>query len=126
MPVFAAFFVLFAMANSGLPATSGFVGEFFVILGTMKVSFWYAFLAATTLIFGAAYTLWMVKRVVYGEVANEKVAALQDVGRRELTFLVILAVFVMLLGVYPKPLSDVMNPSIQSLLQHVAQSKVGT
>jgi len=126
MPVFAAFFVLFAMANSGLPATSGFVGEFFVILGTMKVSFWYAFLAATTLIFGAAYTLWMVKRVVYGEVANENVAALQDVGRRELTFLVILAVFVMLLGIYPKPLSDVMNPSIQSLLQHVAQSKVGT
>jgi NADH-quinone oxidoreductase subunit M len=125
MPVFAAFFVLFAMANSGLPATSGFVGEFFVILGTMKVSFWYAFLAATTLIFGAAYTLWMVKRVVYGEIANEHVAKLQDVGRRELTFLVILAVFVMLLGVYPKPLTDVMNPSIQSLLQHVAQSKVG-
>jgi NADH-quinone oxidoreductase subunit M len=125
MPVFAAFFVLFAMANSGLPATSGFVGEFFVILGTMKANFWYAFLAATTLIFGAAYTLWMVKRVLYGEIANEQVAALKDVGRRELTFLVILAVFVLLLGVYPKPLSDVMNPSIQALLQHVAQAKVG-
>src|SRR4029079_17049806 len=122
MPVFAAFFVLFAMANSGLPATSGFVGEFFVILGTMKVSFWFTFLAATTLIFGAAYTLWMIKRVVYGEVANEKVAALQDVGRRELVFLVILAVFLLALGVYPKPLGDVMNPSIQELLRHVAQS----
>jgi NADH-quinone oxidoreductase subunit M len=124
MPVFAAFFVLFAMANSGLPATSGFVGEFFVILGAMKVSFWYTVLAATTLIFGAAYTLWMVKRVVYGEVANEKVAALKDVGRRELSFLVILAVFVLGVGIYPKPLGDVMNPSIHELLRHVAQSKV--
>ncbi len=125
MPVFAAFFVLFAMANSGLPATSGFVGEFFVVLGTLKVSFWYAFLAATTLVFGAAYTLWMIKRVVYGEVANEQVARLQDVGTRELAFLVILAVCVIALGVYPKPLGDVMNPSIQELLRHVAQSKIG-
>jgi NADH-quinone oxidoreductase subunit M len=124
MPVFAAFFVLFAMANSGLPATSGFVGEFMVILGTMKVSFWYTFLAATTLIFGAAYTLWMVKRVIYGEVANEKVAALEDVGRRELAFLAILAAFVLLVGVYPKPLGDVMNPAIQELLRHVAQTKL--
>jgi len=125
MPVFAAFFVLFAMANSGLPATSGFVGEFLVVLGTMKVSFWYTFLAATTLIFGAAYTLWMVKRVVYGEVANAKVAALTDVGNRELVFLVILAVCVLALGVFPKPLGDVMNPSIQELLRHVAQAKAG-
>jgi NADH-quinone oxidoreductase subunit M len=124
MPVFAAFFVLFAMANSGLPATSGFVGEFFVILGTMQVNFWYTFAAATTLIFGAAYTLWMIKRVVYGDVANEHVAALKDVGSRELTFLVILALFVLLLGVYPKPLSDVMNPTIHELLRHVAQSKI--
>jgi NADH-quinone oxidoreductase subunit M len=124
MPVFAAFFVLFAMANSGLPGTSGFVGEFFVILGTIKVSFWYAFLAATTLIFGAAYTLWMVKRVIFGEVANANVAALQDVGKREITFLAILAVLVLWMGLHPKPLADVMNPAIQELLRHVAQSKV--
>jgi NADH-quinone oxidoreductase subunit M len=125
MPVFAAFFVFFAMSNSGLPGTSGFVGEFMVILGTIKANFWWAFLAATTLIFGAAYTLWMVKRVVYGEVANEHVAMLKDVGARELTFLAILAVFVLALGIYPKPLGDVMNPSIHELLRHVAQSKIG-
>jgi len=124
MPVFAAFFVLFAMANSGLPATSGFVGEFFVILGTIKVSFWLAFIAATTLIFGAAYTLWMVKRVVYGAVANEHVAALKDVGAREIAFLAILAVAVLAMGVYPKPFTDVMNPSIQELLKHVAAGKL--
>src|SRR6202008_495032 len=103
MPGFAAFFVLFAMANSGLPATSGFVGEFFVILGTIKVSFWYTFLAATTLIFGAAYTLWMTKRVIFGAVANDNVAQLQDVSRRELVFLVILAVAVLWMGVRPLP-----------------------
>jgi NADH-quinone oxidoreductase subunit M len=124
MPVFAAFFVLFAMANSGLPGTSGFIGEFLVILGAIKVSFWYAFLAATTLIFGAAYTLWMVKRVVYGEVANEHVAALKDVDRRELVFLVLLAVAVMWMGLYPKPLADVMNPTLLELLKHVMQAKV--
>ncbi len=124
MPVFAAFFVLFAMANSGLPGTSGFVGEFFVILGTIKVSFWYAVLAATTLIFGAAYTLWMVKRVIFGAVANENVAALKDVNAREITFLAILAVAVLWMGLYPKPFADVMNPAIQELLRHVAQSKV--
>ncbi len=124
MPVFAAFFVLFAMANSGLPGTSGFVGEFTVILGTMKVSFWYTFLAAITLITGAAYTLWMVKRVVYGEVANDHVAALKDVGARELVFLVLLAVAVLAMGVYPKPLADAMNPTIQELLRHVGQSKL--
>jgi len=125
MPVFAAFFVLFAMANSGLPGTSGFIGEFLVVLGALKANFWYGFFAATTLIFGAAYTLWMVKRVVYGEIANEEVATLKDVGRREITFLAILAVLVLALGVYPKPLGDVMNPTIQELLRHVAQSKVG-
>jgi NADH-quinone oxidoreductase subunit M len=124
MPVFAAFFVLFAMANSGLPGTSGFVGEFLVILGTIKVSFWYAFLAATTLIFGAAYTLWMVKRVIYGEVGNEKVVALKDVNWREITFLTMLAIAVLAMGLYPKPFSDVMNPSIQELLAHVARSKL--
>ncbi|HXZ48727.1 MAG TPA: NADH-quinone oxidoreductase subunit M [Usitatibacter sp.] len=125
MPVFAAFFVLFAMANSGLPGTSGFVGEFLVILGTMKVSFWYTFLAATTLVTGAAYTLWMVKRVVYGAVASPKVAALRDVGARELVFLVILAVAVLALGVYPKPLADVASPTLQQLLRHVEQGKAG-
>jgi len=125
MPVFAAFFVLFAMANSGLPGTSGFIGEFMVILGTMKVSFWYAFLAATTLIFGAAYTLWMVKRVVFGAVANDNVAALADVGRREMVFLVLLAIAVLWLGLFPKPLGDVMNPTLQELLRHVMQSKLG-
>jgi NADH-quinone oxidoreductase subunit M len=124
MPVFAAFFVFFAMANSGLPGTSGFVGEFLVVLGTMKVSFWYTFLAATTLIFGAAYTLWMVKRVIYGAVGNAHVAGMLDVGKRELTFLVILAVAVLALGLYPKPFADVMNPTIQELLRHVAQSKL--
>jgi len=124
MPVFAAFFVFFAMANSGLPGTSGFVGEFFVILGTIKVSFWYAFLAATTLVFGAAYTLWMTKRVIYGAVANDHVAKLKDVGARELTFLVLLALAVLAMGIYPKPFSDVMNPSIDGLLKHVAESKL--
>ena len=124
MPVFAAFFVLFAMANSGLPATSGFVGEFFVILGTIKVSFWYAFLASTTLIFGAAYTLWMTKRVIYGAVANEDVAALKDVNGRELLFLTLLAICVLGMGLYPKPFSDVMNPSVTELLNHVGVSKI--
>jgi NADH-quinone oxidoreductase subunit M len=124
MPVFAAFFVFFAMANSGLPGTSGFVGEFMVIMGTMKVSFWYTFLAATTLILGAAYTLWMVKRVVYGAVANDHVAELQDVGAREMTFLVILAVAVLAMGLFPNALQQAMNPTLQELLRHVAQSKI--
>jgi NADH-quinone oxidoreductase subunit M len=125
MPVFAAFFVLFAMANAGLPGTSGFVGEFMVIMGTMKASFWYAFLAATTLIFGAAYTLWMVKRVVYGPIANENVAVLEDVTPREIAFLAILAVAVLAMGLWPRPLTDLMNPTLQELLRHVAQSKLG-
>ena len=124
MPVFAAFFVLFAMANSGLPATSGFIGEFLVVLAAVKVNFWVALLAATTLIFGAAYTLWMVKRVLYGEVANANVAALKDVSARELVFLVLLAACVIGMGVYPKPFSDVLNPTIQQLLAHVAESKL--
>jgi len=124
MPVFAAFFVLFAMANSGLPGTSGFIGEFVVILGTIKVSFWYAFLAATAVILGAAYNLWMTKRVMFGEVANEDVRALEDVNARELVFLALLAVAVIWMGVQPKPLGDVMSPALQELLRHVGQSKL--
>ena len=124
MPVFAAFFMLFAMANAGLPGTSGFVGEFLVIMGTMSVNFWYALAAATTLIFGAAYTLWMYKRVVFGEVTNDKVAALTDINSREILVLGLLALAVLFIGLYPKPLTDVLNVSITSLLEHVAVSKI--
>jgi NADH-quinone oxidoreductase subunit M len=124
MPMFAAFFVLFAMANSGLPATSGFVGEFMVIMGAIKVNFWYAALAATTLIFGAAYTLWMVKRVVFGAVANAHVGEMRDIVPREFLFLAVLAVCVLAMGVYPKPFTDVMHVSVADLLAHVAQSKI--
>jgi NADH-quinone oxidoreductase subunit M len=124
MPKFAAFMVLFAMANAGLPGTSGFVGEFMVIIASFKASFWYAFLAATTLILGAAYTLWMVKRVVYGEVANEKVAALQDLNHREFIVLFILALAVLLVGLWPAPLVDMMDASIEELIQQIGQSKL--
>jgi NADH-quinone oxidoreductase subunit M len=124
MPVFAAFMVLFAMANAGLPGTSGFVGEFMVILSSFKANFWYAFLAALTLILGAAYTLWMVKRVIFGAVANDKVAALQDIGRREFLILAILAIAVLLLGIWPAPLLEVMDASVENLLLHMTQSKV--
>ena len=124
MPVFAAFFVLFAMANAGLPATSGFVGEFFVIMGAVKVNFWFAFLAATTLVFGAAYTLWMVKRVVFGEVANDHVAALTDVSSREFWMLMVLAIAVLIVGIWPAPLVDAMDATLGQLLLHVAQSKL--
>lgn len=124
MPVFAAFFVLFAMANSGLPGTSGFVGEFMVILGAIQANFWYAFLASFTLIFGAAYTLWMVKRVIYGEIANEKVAALKDINKREFLILAILAVMVLALGIYPQPLTEMTGASVNQLLSHLAQSKL--
>ncbi len=124
MPKFAAFFMLFAMANSGLPATSGFVGEFMVILGTIQVSFWYAALAATTLIFGAAYTLWMVKRVVFGKIANEHVAELTDINAREFLVLSLLAVLVLGMGVYPLPVTEVMHTSVENLLAHVAHSKL--
>jgi NADH-quinone oxidoreductase subunit M len=124
MPTFAAFMVLFSMANAGLPGTSGFVGEFMVIVASFKANFWYAFLAATTLILGAAYTLWMVKRVLYGEVANDKVAELQDLNRREFVVLAILAISVLLLGLWPAPLVDMMNTSIEQLLAQVAQSKL--
>ena len=124
MPRFAAFFMLFAMANSGLPATSGFVGEFMVILGAVKFDFWVALVAATTLIFGAAYSLWMYKRVVFGEVANRNVAALTDVNGRELLILALLAAAVMWMGLYPKPMTDLMDASVANLLKHVAESKL--
>ena len=124
MPMFAAFAVLFAMANSGLPGTSGFVGEFMVILGAIQENFWYAFLASFTLIFGAAYTLWMVKRVFYGEVANAKVAELKDLNKREFLILAILAVLVLALGIYPQPLTDMTNATVTQLLSHLAQSKL--
>ncbi|MBA2492687.1 MAG: NADH-quinone oxidoreductase subunit M [Gammaproteobacteria bacterium] len=124
MPVFASFFVLFAMANAGLPGTSGFVGEFMVILASFKAGFWYALLAATILVLGAAYTLWMVKRVVFGPVANEHVAALSDLNQREFLILGLLAAVVLLLGVWPAPLLDVMHSSVENLLRHVAVSKL--
>jgi NADH-quinone oxidoreductase subunit M len=124
MPTFAAFAVLFAMANSGLPGTSGFVGEFMVILSAFKADFWYAFFAATTLILGASYTLWMVKRVIFGDVANEKVAALQDIGRREFFILLLLAIMVLLIGVWPAPLLEVMDASVTHLLTQMMQTKL--
>ncbi len=124
MPRFAALFMLFAMANAGLPGTSGFVGEILVILAAFKASFWFAFCAATTLILGAAYSLWMYKRVVFGEVANPRVAALHDIGARELLVLGLLALAVLALGVWPAPLLELMNPTIDQLLAHALQSKL--
>ena len=124
MPVFAAFMVLFSMANAGLPGTSGFVGEFMVIIASFKANFWFAFLAASTLVLGAAYTLWMVKRVVYGEVANEQVAKLQDLNSREFIVLVVLAISVLLVGLWPAPLVDMMNVSVELLIEQVGQTKL--
>lgn len=124
MPVFAAFAVLFAMANSGLPGTSGFVGEFMVILAAVKHNFWVGFLAATTLIFGAAYSLWMVKRVFYGDIANALVADLKDINKREFLILAILAVMVISLGVYPKLITDFTHISAAQWLNHMAVSKI--
>jgi NADH-quinone oxidoreductase subunit M len=124
MPTFAAFAVLFAMANSGLPGTSGFVGEFLVILGALQVNFWFAFFAATTLITGAAYTLWMIKRVYYGEIANSHVAALKDINKREFLILALLALLVIGFGVYPQPLTAMTHASVAQLLSHLAQSKL--
>ena len=124
MPKFATFAVLFAMANCGLPGTAGFVGEWMVILGTVKVNFWIAAAAATTLIWGAGYTLWMVKRVYFGAVANAEVAALPDLDRREFTMLAIVAVAVLAMGVYPKPFTDVMHTSVVELLRHSSVSKI--
>ena len=124
MPKFAFFAVLFAMANAGLPATSGFVGEFMVILGAIKVNFWFAFGAAITLILGAAYTLWMVKRVIFGDIANDQVRNLTDINSREMLFLSLLAVAVMAMGLYPKPFTDVMHVSVDALLRHVEVGKL--
>jgi NADH-quinone oxidoreductase subunit M len=124
MPVFASFMMLFVMANAGLPGTSGFVGEFLVILGSFQASFWFAFLAATTLIFGAAYSLWMYKRVIFGKVANDHVAELEDVGGRETLFLAVLAAAVLLMGVWPAPFLDVMHVSVDELLRQVATTKL--
>jgi NADH-quinone oxidoreductase subunit M len=124
MPKFAAFMVLFSMANAGLPGTSGFVGEFMVIVASFKANFWFAFLAGTTLVLGAAYTLWMVKRVLYGEVANNKVAELQDLNQREFIVLGVLAIAVLLLGLWPAPLVDMMNVTIEQLVQQAGHSKL--
>ncbi len=123
MPVFGAFMVFFAMANAGLPGTSGFVGEFMVILASFKTNFWIAFLASLTLILGAGYTLWMVKRVIFGEIGNDKVAALSDINRREFWMLAALAVFVLLLGIFPNILASVMHASVENLVQHISISK---
>jgi NADH-quinone oxidoreductase subunit M len=124
MPIFAGFAVFFAMANAGLPGTSGFVGEFMVILAVFQANFWYAFLAATTLILGASYSLWMVKRVVFGDVDNENVAALKDINQRELWMLTVLAMIVLAIGLWPGPLIDVMHSSVEHLLTQVLQSKL--
>lgn len=124
MPAFAGFMVLFAMANAGLPGTSGFVGEFMVILATFNASFWLAALAALTLILGAAYTLWLVKRVLYGEVRNRQVAELEDLNWREFGMLGALALAVLMLGIWPGPLVEVMTPSVDGLLAHVLAGKL--
>ncbi len=124
MPKFAALFMLFAMANSGLPATSGFVGEFMVILGAVQFNFWIGMLAATTLILGAAYSLWMYKRVMFGDIANDHVRELTDINAREFTMLALLALTVLFMGLYPKPFTDVMQASVTNLLAHVAMPKI--
>nr|WP_277624073.1 NADH-quinone oxidoreductase subunit M [Undibacterium sp. TS12] len=124
MPKFAALFVLFSMANCGLPATSGFVGEFMVILGAVQFNFWIGMLAATALIFGAAYSLWMVKRVVFGEITNEHVAHLTDLNKREFFMLGVLAIAVLFMGLYPAPFTDAMQVSVSDLLRHVAVPKL--
>lgn len=124
MPKFAAFFMLFAMANAGLPATSGFVGEFMVILAAVKFNFWVAFAAASTMIVGAAYTLWMYKRVVFGPVGNHHVEELTDISAREFLVLALLAVGALGMGIYPAPFTEVMHSSVAELLRHVAVSKI--
>lgn len=124
MPKFAAFAVFFAMANSGLPGTSGFIGEWMVILASVKFSFVIGLLAATALILGAAYNLWMVKRVYLGDVANDNVRSLTDINGREFLMLAVLAIATLAMGVYPKPVTDVMHVSVTELLKHVATSKL--
>ncbi len=124
MPKFAALFMLFSMANAGLPATSGFVGEFMVILGAVKLNFWVALLAATSMILGAAYTLWMYKRVIFGDIANDHVRELTDVNGREFLVLAVLAICTLWMGIYPQPFTEVMHSSVNDLLRHVAISKI--
>ena len=124
MPVFTAFAVLFAMANCGLPGTAGFVGEWMVILGAVQYNFWIGLAAASALIFGAAYTLWMFKRVYLGPVANDDVKNLSDINNREFLVLGLLALAVLYMGIYPKPFTDVMDASVADLLKHVALSKL--
>ncbi|MFB0936672.1 MAG: NADH-quinone oxidoreductase subunit M [Propionivibrio sp.] len=124
MPKFAAFFMLFAMANAGLPATSGFVGEFMVILASVKFNFWVAFAAASTMILGAAYTLWMYKRVVFGAVGNHHVEELTDITSREFLVLALLALGALGLGLYPQPFTEVMHSSVDELLRHISVSKI--
>jgi NADH-quinone oxidoreductase subunit M len=124
MPKFAAFSLLFAMANCGLPGTAGFVGEWMVILGAVKYNFWVGLAAASALIFGAAYTLWMFKRVYLGPVANDDVKNLSDINSREFLVLGLLALAVLYMGIYPKPFTDVMDASVADLLKHVALSKL--
>jgi NADH-quinone oxidoreductase subunit M len=116
--------MLFSMANAGLPGTSGFIGEFMVVLGAVQFNFWVAFAAATTLIMGAAYTLWMYKRVVFGVVGNSHVAELADINAREFAFLALLGACVLAMGVYPLPFTEVMHSSVNELLRHVAVSKL--
>jgi NADH-quinone oxidoreductase subunit M len=125
MPVFASFMVLFALANAGLPGTSGFVGEFLVILASFKANVWYAFLAGTTLVLGAGYTLWLVKRVIFGAVGNDHVAALEDLDGREFLILGVLAASVLLVGLWPAPLLNVMRATTQHLAQQLLVSKIG-
>jgi len=124
MPWFALFAVFFLMANSGLPGTSGFVGEFMVILSAFQANFWFAFLAALTLILGAAYSLWLAKRVIFGAVVNHEVENLQDINAREALVLGVLAVAILFFGLWPQPLVDMMAASVDNLLQHIIQSKV--
>jgi len=124
MPIFASFMVLFSLANSGLPGTSGFVGEFLVILASFRANVWYAFLAGTTLVLGAAYTLWLVKRVIFGAVTNDKVAALEDLNGREFLVLGLLAAAVLLVGLWPAPLLEVMQASTRHLVQQLLATKI--
>jgi len=124
MPKFTAFALLFVMANSGLPGTAGFVGEWMVILAAVKANFWLGLIAASALIWGAAYNLWMFKRVYLGPVANEQVKELKDIDGREFLMLGLLALAVLAMGVYPKPFTDVMDSSVTELLKHVAISKL--
>ena len=124
MPKFAAFALLFFMANCGLPGTAGFVGEWMVILGAVKANFWLGLTAATALISGAGYTLWMFKRVYLGPVTNDEVRALKDINSREFLMLALLAIAVLYMGLYPKPFTDVMDVSVAELLRHVAVSKL--